>query len=943
MLRVHQSANTAAAENYFHQGLAQEHYYVSAQEIAGQWHGKLAERLGLQGQVQEADFKALLNNRHPETGAQITPRMKKDRNCGYDHVYSTPKSVSLLYTYTGDERIVDAFRQSVQETMQEVEQEMAVRVRQNGQNTDRFTGNLCYAEFLHKTARPVNGVSDPHMHIHAYTMNLTYDKDYENRDGSQGAIMAAKFQDIKRHAPYFEAAAHARLAKRLRDLGYQIERTERDYEIAGIHRDLINDFSQRTQVVESKAQEKGLTYAEDKAKMGAATRQHKEANLTWPQFRESFQQRLTREQQITLNRASQSLPKSRDKPITPALALQHAADERFYNESVTSEKRFLEAALRRGIGSVTPAEVRRELAQQKNILRTNHEGEQVITTRKVLREEQEMLRLAREGRGTCLPLARSEFAFQPIQSSDGSTFELNQEQKNAVTKLLKSHDRTQLVIGRAGTGKSTMLAEFRRGVHENNRKLFAYAPTTTATDVLRQEGFQANTLASLLQNEEEQQKLRGQVMLVDEAGLVGSQDMRKLLEIAQHQNARLVLAGDPQQICSVKRGDALRQLQDQGGLKPALIREVQRQKPTKYKQAASHLNEGNIRQGFQILDQQLGWVHEVADEERPQELAKAYVETTSRKKPDGKFQTAIVVAPTHKEANEVNQHIRQELKQRGRLKGDDHHIRRYVPLHLTPAERRDMVNYQADQIIQFHRSHRTQEDHIPAGSQFRVLGRSKTGIVLRNAQGVHRELPLEAAENFSVYRLQSMPVAQGEIIRFTQNGKGLDGSRITNGQFATVKQFYANRTIELTDGRKISLDHGHLAPGMVSTIDSAQGVSRDHTFLAISSDSFGAANQERFGVAISRGKHQAHIYTDNKQELRAAVERSGQRLTATEVAQQLERESRWVKIREMANKARDYVHRRVEHTKDLAKSRYRSFRETMKTAPQRTQRVAYER
>jgi len=400
MLRVHQSANTAAAENYFHQGLAQEHYYASAQEIAGQWHGKLAERLGLHGQVKEADFKALLYNQHPETSAQLTPRMKANRTPGYDLTFSTPKSVSLLYTHTGDKRIVDAFRQSVQETMQEVEQEMAVRVRQNGQNTDRFTGNLCYAEFLHKTARPVHGVSAPHIHIHAYTMNLTFDKDYTNRDGSQGAIMAAKFQDIKRHAPYFEAAAHARLAKRLRDLGYQIERTERDYEIAGIHRELINDFSQRTQVVEAKAHEKGLTYAEDKAKMGAATRQHKEANLTWPQFRETFQQRLTPEQQVTLNRASQSLPKSRDKPITPALALQHAADERFYNESVSSEKRFLEAALRRGIGSVTPAEVHRELARQKNILRTNHEGEQVITTRKVLQEEQEMLRLAREGRGT---------------------------------------------------------------------------------------------------------------------------------------------------------------------------------------------------------------------------------------------------------------------------------------------------------------------------------------------------------------------------------------------------------------------------------------------------------------------------------------------------------------------------------------------------------------
>lgn len=78
---AHQSA--AAARKYYSEGLKKKDYYSEGQEVAGQWHGKAAERLGLRGDVTPEAFAALVENRHPVTGERLTPRTKADCRVGY--------------------------------------------------------------------------------------------------------------------------------------------------------------------------------------------------------------------------------------------------------------------------------------------------------------------------------------------------------------------------------------------------------------------------------------------------------------------------------------------------------------------------------------------------------------------------------------------------------------------------------------------------------------------------------------------------------------------------------------------------------------------------------------------------------------------------------------------------------------------------------------------
>ena len=126
--------------------------------------GKGARLLGLDGVVDQQSFQRLCDNRDPRDGKPLTARTRSDRTVGYDFTFSVPKSVSLLYALTDDKEILDAFRAAVDETMRDmVEPEMKTRVRRGGKDEDRLTGNMVWAEFIHTTSRPVDGMPDPQL------------------------------------------------------------------------------------------------------------------------------------------------------------------------------------------------------------------------------------------------------------------------------------------------------------------------------------------------------------------------------------------------------------------------------------------------------------------------------------------------------------------------------------------------------------------------------------------------------------------------------------------------------------------------------------------------------------------------------------------------------------------------------------------------------------
>src|ERR1700756_3813221 len=123
---------------------------------------------------------------------------------------------------------------------------METRVRIGGRDWDRTTGNAVYAWFVHRETRPINGMPDPHFHIHSYVFNATFDSEEQR-------WKAGQFMNLKADAPFYEAAFNARLASKLLAGGYPIRRTDRNFELASVSRALVEKFSKRTMQIEELA------------------------------------------------------------------------------------------------------------------------------------------------------------------------------------------------------------------------------------------------------------------------------------------------------------------------------------------------------------------------------------------------------------------------------------------------------------------------------------------------------------------------------------------------------------------------------------------------------------------------------------------------------------------------------------------------------------------
>jgi len=126
------------------------------------------------------------------------------------------------------------------------------------------------------------------------------------------------------------------------------------------------------------------------------------------------------------------------------------------------------------------------------------------------------------------------------------------------------------------------------------------------------------------------------------------------------------------------------------------------------------------------------------------------------------------------------------------------------------------------------------------------------------------------------------------MIRITQNGFTKDNRRLNNGDLKQVQGFTRDGDIKLTNRWVVSKDYGNLTYGYCLTSYSAQNKGVDRVFIAESSESFRAADREQFYVSASRFKEALTIYTDDRRQLLAAVSKSSERPSATDlVAKQL--------------------------------------------------------
>jgi conjugative relaxase-like TrwC/TraI family protein len=863
MLRIICSEDAAQAKNYYTSNLKYEadpnrlgKYYGQEQEVIGEWQGKAADLLGLKGKVDQESFEALCDNRRPDGNGRLTARTSDHRRVGYDFNFNCPKSVSVVHALTGDERVLGAFRESVSETMRQIESDMKTRVRAHGADEDRKTGNMVWGEFIHFTARPVEGRPDPHLHAHCYAFNATYDPVEEQ-------WKAGQFGDIKRDAEYYEAAFHARLAKKVGELGYSVGRWGDWWEIKGLSRETLEKFSQRTEKIEEAAKRGDVQDAHAKEKLAALTRE-KKVKTSMVDLKREWADRLTPEEKESL---AGLLGQPQNQVITARESMDYALAHCHERASVVTDKALVTEALWHGLGHLDVAQVERQILRE-DILTQYMDGRRWCTTKDVLREEWENIGFVKKGYGQCRPLNIQPYTFKNQQ--------LGQDQKDAVRHVMTSPDRVMATRGPAGAGKTTMMQEAVAGIEADGHRVFTFAPSAESSrGTLRKEGFQdAQTVAHLLKNESLHPQLHGQVLWIDEAGLLSARQMRGIFQLAEKQDCRVILSGDTGQHTAVERGDALRLLEAYAGLKAAQLTEIRRQKNEQYRDAIRDLAKGDGRRGFEKLDQ-MGAIKELPENERYKQLAKDYADAVSRRK------TALVVSPTHAEGERVTAEIREELQKRGKLGTNERKLTRLINQQWTEAQRSDPQSYHSGLIVQFHQN-------VPGFTRAQKLTVSSVShdrhVYVQDEHGRQHALPLGRSSRFQVYETQTVPLVPGDKIRITQNGFTSDGKhRLNNGAVYQLKGFTKTGDLKLTNGWVIGKDYGNLAHGYCQTSHVAQSKTVDRVFVAQSAASLGASSAEQFYVSVSRARDSVTVYTDDKARLAETIQSSGARMTAHEL------------------------------------------------------------
>jgi conjugative relaxase-like TrwC/TraI family protein len=911
MLRIVPNRYGPRAKRYFTTGLEHDDAFTGREFAVGNWYGLGASSLGLAGEVLQSAFSALCDNLHPQTNTQLTQRQRADRRIAYDFNFHCPKSVSLMYELTTHPELLECLRQSMRESMITMETQAATRVRAGGRDEDRLTGNMVYAEFIHHTSRPVGGIPDPLLHAHCFVFNATYDP-------VERCWKALQVGHIKRNAPYFEAVFHSDLARRVRELGYEIVQSGRYWEIKGVKRELIDRFSRRTQEINAAATAAGITDAREKANMGPKTRRHKSEGLRGAALRDVWHSMVTPQELVDL-RQLKGKPALYPDHSALVAAVRKQMTMWFTHAATVGSDRFVESVLRTAYGHATAQSVR-HVMQQEGMIEREVEGKRFVTTQEVLLEEAKLVNMAMDGRGAFPPLC------PPIEA--GTTL-LNEKERLVLNRLLSSRDLVSILEGPSHSGKSHIMeAGVYALAHRAHRSVTRLAPRGRDTEPNGQRHI--HSVDTFLHSEELQNKARKGVLLVDDAQLVGTTPMTQLVAWARRTRTRVVLLHDRNEALRIRRGDSEPLLRLHAGLAAHELGGAK--EPTNpHRQIVALMEAGKIGEGLQRLEE-LGALHEVNGEETTLDaVANDFVRSCKLK-----LKTTVVAHDPFSQTA-ITRLIRSQLHAEKLIKRS-RSFTVLSPLSLESWDKAHPQTYVAGLIVQFDRNTGWKVPHtnvrfgFRAGSRWKVMGHDVWGNVMLSDGKSLKALPLSKYACFDVFRSEPIQVAAGDMIRITRNGKvysvlesvakdalnlrKMERKRtLTRDSLHRVTRVTRRGDLQLDNGLTIPKDFGHFDHGYCVRPEQAKNTIVDRVLLHVPKFSFNANYTAQFCMSVARGKRSAAVYTTSIQGLKEAVTIEHNRVKALDLVTARE----WVELVKHGSAIEEA--RSVEHAQDFTRER----------------------
>ncbi len=582
-----------AAGSYYLESVAKgkDDYYVGRGEAEGQWIGSGNKALGLEGAVDDKSFLAVLARRNPETGVWLGALTKGGeepdqwrRTPGFDLTFSAPKSVSVLWGLAGEsvsERVQEAHDIAVGQAMRFVEERVAF-TRRGHDGVERIsTTGLTAAAFRHRCSR----AGDPALHTHCVVANVVL-----GTDGRWSSLDARLLFAWGKTAGYlYQATLRKELVRRLGVEWGEVHRGTA--EVDGVAPEVCRVFSQRRQEIEARMEAMGGSSAKAAQIATLDTRRSKEYGVDGTTLHDRWRARgaqlgMTVEglEAVTGRDHLRPLTDNDRSAIAERLSSRTGLTER---ASTFGQREVIQAwcdQLRQGgdvadvlgmatsylatPGQVIPLGKATELRGTDVIRREDgtvvatETDEYRYSTLELLDSERRLVEAAVDRRNDGVAVATPGAIDRAIVERRY----LSDEQAALVRTVTGGGDGVVVVIGRPGTGKTTALNACRDAWEASRHRVVGCAlAAETARTLQRGSGIESFTVTQLvadLVDKDHGGLPRDAVVVVDEAGMVGTRQLLPILEAAARDGAKLVLVGDDRQLPEIDAGGAFRGLRN---------------------------------------------------------------------------------------------------------------------------------------------------------------------------------------------------------------------------------------------------------------------------------------------------------------------------------------------------------------------------------------------
>lgn len=581
MLTIGVHGGEGGAAEYQEEHLARDEYYVAS---PGRWHSNRAARLlDLPDLVTADHFRAIAKGQAPD-GGRLVQGGTKHRE-GWDLSFSSPKSVSVLWSQAAPGQqaaIAEAHRRAVTASLRLTES-LALSSRVGKGGTGRLPAEMLTAVFAHESSRD----EDPQLHAHAFLFNTAL-----RSDGKWGTIDS---QSVYKWQTALGTAYRSQLAEELRLLGYGIEADGQAFRVTGVSDRVCAEFSRRRAAITRTAIEHGVSTPSGMELVALSTRAAKLG--TDPGL-------LHREWRRRGEAIGFGMMQARQLLGSPVLDVQPIDLREVLADLTRNKAVFRVQELWRAIAEKVQVAGGGIQRIEQSVAELLHGDELVAvlderyTTRTMLALEDQAMKAAR--------LLAGRTGYQCAR--DAGQRSLSGEQAAALVHVL-ADSGLAVLEGRAGTGKSYMLGGAKECWEAGGYQVLGAALSGKAAQGLQEgSGIQSQTLHSLIAEiESGRRQLDSRtVLVVDEAAMVGTNQMNQLLQAAVAASAKVVLVGDSRQLQSIEAGGMFRRLSRELGA--AEMVEIRRQRQESDREIVLDLMEGRAAEALGKLDS-AGAVH----------------------------------------------------------------------------------------------------------------------------------------------------------------------------------------------------------------------------------------------------------------------------------------------------------------------------------------------